>query len=164
MALLGNIMWFLLGGWLLFLLYTAVAIILFPFFVPIFRIARYSLFPFGKSIVTKGQLNKYRELTGSQTEGGTASQDVEATKTATHDVSGLLNVVWVLTFGWFLALVHLLGSILNLSFFFLIVTIPNIAGHWKMIRVAFMPFNKVIVPEQVANEMEVELAKVKLNI
>ena len=61
MALLGNIIWFLMGGWLLFIIYTLAAILFFPVFVPIFRIARYSLFPFGKSIVSQDELNKYRE-------------------------------------------------------------------------------------------------------
>jgi len=153
MALLGNIIWFLMGGWLLFILYTLAATLFFPVFVPIFRIARYSLFPFGKDIVSQGDLNKYRELQGSPTENS-----------ATKSLSGVLNIVWMLTFGWILALTHLGASILNLCLIFLIVTIPNISGHFKMIRIAFMPFNKVIIPKALAEEIEVEIAKGKLKI
>jgi uncharacterized membrane protein YccF (DUF307 family) len=49
-----------------------------------------------------------------------------------------------------LALVHLSASFLNLCFFWTIIAIPNIGGHWKLIRVAFLPFNKVIVSSGVA--------------
>jgi len=164
MALLGNIIWFLLGGWLLFLLYTVAAIIFFPVFVPIFRIAKYSLFPFGKGIISQSQLNKYRELTGSKSEDDAATQVVDTTKTVAQGVSGVLNILWMITFGWLLALVHLLSSIANLFLFFLIITIPNISGHWKMMKIAFMPFNRVIVPKQLAEEIEIEVAKGKLKI
>jgi len=164
MALLGNIIWFLLGGWLLFLLYTLAAIFFFPVFVPIFRIAKYSLFPFGKGIVTQNQLTKYRELNASKSEGDATSQVVDATKTVAQGVSRMLNILWMFTFGWILALVHLLASISNLALFFLIITIPNIGGHWKMMKVAFLPFNRVIVPKQLSEEIEIEIAKGKLNL
>jgi uncharacterized membrane protein YccF (DUF307 family) len=69
-----------------------------------------------------------------------------------------------LTFGWALALVHLLASFANLCLFFLIVTIPNIGGHWKLIRVAFLPFNKVIVPSRVAQDIREDLARSRLGL
>ena len=49
MALLGNIIWFILGGWFLFILYAIAAVIFFPMFLPLFRIAKYAAFPFGRS-------------------------------------------------------------------------------------------------------------------
>ena len=153
MRLLGNIFWFLLGGWLLFLSYFLAACIFFPVFIPLFRLAKYSLWPFGKDVVTQQQLRDYREASGS-----TAGLEVGTT------LGGILNLIWMLTFGWILALTHLLSSIGNLLFFWLIVTIPNISGHWKMIRVAFMPFNKVIVPTQLAEEIETVIAKRKLDL
>jgi len=54
--------------------------------------------------------------------------------------------------------------LVNAIFFWLIVTIPNIGANFKLIRVAFMPFNKVIVPKKVAEEIEEEIIKKKLNI
>ena len=138
---------------MIFILYTLAAILFFPVFIPIFRIARYSLFPFGKSIVTQDELSKYRGLQGSPKEDSAAKK-----------LSGVLNIVWMLTFGWVLALTHLGASIGNLCLFFLIVTIPNIGGHLKMIRIAFMPFNKVIIPKALAEEIEVAIAKDKLTI
>jgi len=158
MRLLGNILWFILGGWLLFIIYTIAAIIFFPVFLPIFRIAKYSLFPFGKEIVYQKHLNKYRELTNED------ATDPEAIKKVTQGAGKIFNILWVLTFGWILALTHLGAAILNVFLFFLIVTIPNIGGHWKMMKIAFMPFNTVIVPEKIAEEIKQKIIKGKLNI
>ena len=164
MILIGNILWFLLGGWFLFIGYTFAAIIFFPIFLPIFRIAKYSLFPFGKAVVYQKQLDKFRELNKSS-----ASEESDASggipiKNVAKGLSGILNILWVLTFGWILALTHLSLAITNLALFFLIVTIPNIGGHWKMMKIAFMPFNTVIVPKKLAEEIEVEITKGNLNI
>jgi len=157
MALLGNILWVLFGGWLLFLVYTLAAVVFFPFFLPIFRMARYALWPYGRGIVTQNQLKKYREITGIKSDDSTGTA-------ALRNVSGLLNILWMLLFGWLLALCHLLAALVNAIFFWLIVTIPNIGANFKLIRVAFMPFNKVIVPKKVAEEIEEEIIKKKLNI
>ena len=114
MTLLGNIIWFVLGGWLLFILYTIAAIIFFPVFLPIFRIARYSLFPFGRSVVYQKDLTKYRELTHSKSEDG---MDTNITKSGLQNANKVLNLIWVLTFGWILALTHLLSAVANVFFF-----------------------------------------------
>ena len=157
MTLLGNIIWFFLGGWALFLGYALGAILFFPMFIPLFRLALYALWPFGREVLTRAQLDRYREIRGLAGESS-------AVDTALKNVSALLNVLWMLTFGWFLALMHLAASFANLCFFFLIVTIPNIGGHWKLIRVAFLPFNKVIVPAGLAREIHDALAKARLGL
>ena len=164
MAFLGNIIWFILGGWCLFLIYTIAAIVFFPVFIPIFRIARYSLFPFGKEIVTQSELNKFRELNASKSDNDAATPVVDSTKKVMQGVGGVLNILWMITFGWVLALMHFVSSIANLLLFFLIFTIPNIGGHWKMMKIAFLPFNRVIVPKQLAEEIKIEIAKGKLKI
>ena len=76
-----------------------------------------------------------------------------------HDLRGNAG-----TFGWMLALAHIICSFANLCFFWTIIAIPNIGGHWKLIRVAFLPFNKVIVPTNVAQEINDGIAKGKLGI
>lgn len=70
----------------------------------------------------------------------------------------------MLTFGWILALAHILSSIANILLFWLIITIPNIAAHWKLMPVAFAPFNKVVVPSEIAAEIRALNAKQKLGI
>ncbi len=154
MRILGNIMWFFLGGWLLFLVYSLAAIIFFPVFFPLFRVARYALWPFGRAVVTQSQLKKYRAIKGLQANDGEIL----------NALGGILNIVWMLTFGWLLALMHIIAAFFNLCMFFLIFTIPNIGGNWKMIRIAFMPFNKVIVPQELAEEIDVVISKANLNL
>jgi uncharacterized membrane protein YccF (DUF307 family) len=157
MRLLGNIIWFFLGGWFIFLMYALSAILFFPVFIPLFRLALYALWPFGRDVVTKAQLDQYR-LSQNR------ANDTSITEEAFKNISGLLNLAWMLTFGWILALSHLVCSFVNLCLFWTIVAIPNIGGHWKLIRVAFMPFNKVIVPSNVAQEITDGIAKAKLGI
>ena len=164
MALLGNIIWFVVGGWLLFILYTLAAIMFLPVFIPIFRIAKYSLFPLGKGIVSQDQLNTYRDLKGTKSDSDNASQALDVAKSATQKVSGVLNILWMFTFGWILALVHLLAAIVNLCLIWLIITIPNIVGHWRMMKISFLPFNRVVVPKQLADDIETEIAKGKLGL
>ena len=154
MRLLGNIMWFFLGGWLLFIAYSLAAIIFFPVFLPLFRVARYALWPFGRAVVTQSDLKKYRAIKGLPADDG------EVLKA----IGGILNIIWLLTFGWLLALTHIVAAFFNLCMFFLIFTIPNIGGNWKMIRIAFMPFNKVIVPQELAEEIDLVISKANLNL
>jgi uncharacterized membrane protein YccF (DUF307 family) len=157
MTLLGNIIWFFLGGFALFLLYGLAAIIFFPAFIPLFRLARYSAWPFGRGVVTRSQMNAYREMKG-------LPSDISEAQSAMQGVSAVLNVLWLLTFGWIIAVAHLVASLINLCMFFLVITIPNIVGNWKLMPVALMPFNKVIVPKSVEDDIRLTLAKAKLKI
>lgn len=157
MRLLGNILWFILGGWLVFLLYALAAIVFFPMFIPLFRLALYAAWPFGNSVVTQDQLEQYRKITGTH-------KEISAIQKGLRVSSGLLNLLWLLTFGWILALVHFACALFNLMLFWLIVTIPNIGGHWKLMGVALLPFNKVILPSELAREIELTLSKKKLNL
>ena len=157
MRLLGNILWFILGGWLVFLLYALGALIFFPMFVPLFRLAKYAAWPFGRSVVTQAELEKYRAIKGIENESSKMQKALRLS-------SGGLNLLWMFTFGWMLAFVHFISAIINIVLFFLIVTIPNIGGNWKLMRIALMPFNKVIVPDEVAKEINIGISKAKLNI
>lgn len=157
MTLLGNIIWFFLGGWALFLLYSLAAIIFFPVFIPLFRLARYSAWPFGFGVVTRSEMNAYRKMKN-------LPSDISQAQSEMQGVGTILNFLWVITFGWIIALAHFFASLANLCLFFMIITIPNIVGNWKLMPVAFMPFNKVIVPKTVETEMRVALAKAKLKL
>ena len=157
MRLLGNIIWFFMGGFVLFILYAISAIFFFPMFKPLFRLALFALWPFGRDVVTKAQLDQYKAAKN-------LSNDTSVTEETLKNISGIFNLLWMFTFGWILALTHLACSFFNLLFFWTIVAIPNIGGHWKLIRVAFLPFNKVIVPSGVAQEIKDGIAKAKLGI
>ena len=161
MAFLGNLLWFIFGGWLLFIVYTLGAIIFFPIFIPIFRLARYAAWPFGRSVVTQSDLQTYRELSGT-------GEDITNIQAALRVTSGLINIVWMFTAGLVLACLHIVCALANLVPALTIIGIPlaiaNFLGNFKMVPVALMPLNKVIVPSALADEIRVTVAKGQLGI
>ena len=60
------------------------------------------------------------------------------------------NVVWIIFFGWELALMHLLaGALLMIT----IIGIPFGVACWKMIPLSLLPLGRGIVPiSSVAND------------
>ena len=122
MRLILNLIWFVLCGLWLAIGYALagllcfVLIITIPFGFAAFRIADYALWPFGRSILPR------------QT-AGVAS------------VVG--NVIWVLLFGWWLAIAHLAtGAMLCLT----IIGIPLGLANFKLIPISLVPLGVRIVP------------------
>jgi uncharacterized membrane protein YccF (DUF307 family) len=117
-----NIIWLVLSGLWLAILYViagviaCVLIITIPFGIASFRIAGYALWPFGRQIVRRG-------------DAGAAS--------------AIGNVLWVLLFGWWLALAHLLTGI---ALCLTIIGIPLGLGNFKLIPVSLTPLGREIVP------------------
>ena len=117
-----NIIWLLFGGLWMAIGYLAAALISFlliitiPFGFAALRIASYALWPFGRTIVDK------------PTAG-----------------TGILvgNVVWILLFGWWLAIGHLLSAA---AMAITIIGIPLALANLKLIPVSLMPLGKEIVP------------------
>ena len=157
MVFLGNVLWFALGGWLIGTVYFLGAIILFPLFPFLWPLVKYSYWPFGKVPVSRSALADYKQHAGIVEEMTKFDQ-------ASRVVRILGNFVWILTFGWILAILHILAAALNILFVWTIVTIPNIAGHLRLIGVAFRPFGRLIVPSSLAEEINVGAAKNKLGI
>lgn len=121
MRLLLNIIWFVFGGFWLALGYAFAALICFiliitiPFGVASLRIAVYALWPFGKTVVRRG-------------DAGVAS--------------AVGNVIWVILFGWWLALGHLITGV---AMCLTIIGIPLGLANFKLIPVAFLPLGREIV-------------------
>ncbi|MGK2936734.1 MAG: YccF domain-containing protein [Solirubrobacteraceae bacterium] len=121
MRLLLNIIWFVFGGLWLALGYALAALICFiliitiPFGVASLRIAVYALWPFGKTVVRRG-------------DAGIAS--------------AVGNVIWVILFGWWLALGHLITGV---AMCLTIIGIPLGLANFKLIPVAFLPLGREIV-------------------
>lgn len=118
MGCLGNILWFLCGGfvsglsWLLIGLLWCITIIGIPVGVQCFKLAGLSFFPFGKEV-------DY---------GGGAS-------------SLILNVLWLLVSGLPLALEHI---ILGCTLCITIIGIPFGLQHFKLAKLALMPFGATV--------------------
>jgi uncharacterized membrane protein YccF (DUF307 family) len=119
MSTLGNILWVIFGGIIIFFEYIFSGLILcctiigIPMGLQCFKIAIASLVPFGKKIVDKE---------------GTSGV-----------LSFLLNLVWILIGGIWIALSHLL---FGLIFCLTVIGIPFGLQHFKLMRFGFMPFGK----------------------
>jgi uncharacterized membrane protein YccF (DUF307 family) len=117
MSLPMNILWFLLGGFVIFFAYLLGAVLLcltivgIPFGVACFRLAGLAAAPFG------------REIREKEPPGG--------------PVAVLLNILWILLPGLELAVIHLL---LALVFAITIIGLPFALQHLKMTRLALLPF------------------------
>lgn len=123
MRTLLNIIWFLFGGfwlWLMYILAGIVAcifIITIPAGVACFRIANYVVWPFGKRVV--------------DTPGAGAG-------------SALMNIVWFIVAGVWLAIGHILTA---LAQSITIVGIPVAIANIKMIPITCFPFGKTVVTD-----------------
>jgi uncharacterized membrane protein YccF (DUF307 family) len=122
MRLILNVIWFVLCGLWLAIGYALAGLICFvliitiPFGFAAFRIANYALWPFGRSILPR------------QTAGV---------------ASVIGNVLWVLLFGWWLAIGHLVtGALLCLT----IIGIPLGLANFKLIPISLVPLGVRIVP------------------
>jgi uncharacterized membrane protein YccF (DUF307 family) len=118
---LGNVLWFILAGWWLALLYAlwgviaCVLIVTIPFGIASFRLAGYALWPFGRQVVVSGRAG-IPSLIG--------------------------NILWIVLFGWHLFVAHLVaGVILCVT----IVGIPFGIAAFKMSILALIPLGTRVV-------------------
>ena len=117
-----NVIWLVLEGFWMALAYIAAGIICFvliitiPFGIAAFRIAGYVLWPFGRTVER-------------QPRAGVGSM--------------IGNVLWVILFGWWLAIGHLVaGVLLCLT----IIGIPLGLASFKIIPITLLPLGTQIVP------------------
>jgi uncharacterized membrane protein YccF (DUF307 family) len=119
MRTLGNILWIILGGieiaiaWALVGLICYVTIIGIPLGRQAFKMAGLTLVPFGQHV-------EY---------GGGAP-------------SLVMNILWVILIGWWMALAYVCAGILNMI---TIVGVPFGVQSFKMAKLAFWPFGAQIV-------------------
>jgi uncharacterized membrane protein YccF (DUF307 family) len=129
MSLILNILWFIFGGWIAGLTWLfagvllALTIVGLPWAQAAFRIGIFSFMPFGKQVVPR------RVLTGRDDIG-------------TGPMGFLLNVVWFVLGGWYIALAHLVIGVVQLI---LIITIPFGLQHLKLAAIALAPIGKEVI-------------------
>lgn len=117
-----NVIWLVFEGLWMAIAYAVagllcfVLIITIPFGIAAFRVARYVLWPFGRTIERRPT-------------AGVAS------------VVG--NVLWVILFGWWLALGHLISGI---ALALTIIGIPLAVASFKIIPITLLPLGVRIVP------------------
>lgn len=119
MSCLGNIIWFLFGGfisglsWCVAGILWCITIVGIPIGVQCFKFATLSFFPFGKDV-------EYR--------GGVGSL--------------IVNILWILFSGAALAIEHLTFGLL---FCITIIGIPFGLQHFKLAKLALMPIGAEII-------------------
>jgi uncharacterized membrane protein YccF (DUF307 family) len=118
MSLLGNIIWLIFGGFVTGLGYILGGLLLcltivgIPFGLKAMRLGAAALAPFGKEVIPDERGEGLLPL--------------------------LLNVIWILLFGWEIALAHLVSAaILAIT----IIGIPFAKQHFKLIPASFAPFS-----------------------
>jgi uncharacterized membrane protein YccF (DUF307 family) len=115
-----NVVWLVFGGFFLALGYALAGLICFllivtiPFGIAAFRMANYTLWPFGRDVVRRP-------------EAGVAS--------------AIGNVLWVILFGWWLALGHITAAIAQ---FVTIIGIPLGLANLKLVPVSLFPLGAEI--------------------
>ena len=110
-----NVVWLVFGGLLLAAGYAIAGLICFllivtiPFGIAAFRMANYALWPFGRDVVRRP-------------DAGIAST--------------IGNVLWVILFGWWLALGHITAAIAQ---FVSIIGIPLGLANLKLVPISLFP-------------------------
>lgn len=121
MKTLGNIIWLVFGGILVFIEYLVsslllcVTIIGIPFGLQTLKLALLALWPFGQEVIDNGN--------------------------SSGCLSVIMNVIWIFIGGIWICLTHLFfGVLLCIT----IVGIPFGRQHFKMAALALAPFGKTI--------------------
>ncbi|MCK5690531.1 YccF domain-containing protein [Myxococcota bacterium] len=119
MSLLGNIIWFLAGGFIAFVGYMVAALLFMitiigiPFGIQAFKLGGAMLAPFGKEITPLPDANSFLRI--------------------------IFNLFWLFLVGWELAINHLVwGVILSIT----IIGLPFGMQHFKLIPLALFPFGQ----------------------
>jgi uncharacterized membrane protein YccF (DUF307 family) len=124
-----NIIWLVLAGFWMAILYVLAAVICFiliitiPFGIASLRIALFALWPFGRTVVR-------RPTAGA--------------------ASAVGNVIWLLLCGWWLALGHLITGV---ALCVTLIGIPLGLANFKLIPVSLRPFGRDIVSVEQAAAM-----------
>jgi len=129
MRAIGNLLWFIFGGflmglaWWLFGILAFVTIIGIPWGKACFVIGQFTFLPFGREAISRKDLNQKDDI-------GTG-------------LLGLLgNIIWFIFAGAWLAIGHIVSA---LACFITIIGIPFGIQHLKLAGLALAPIGKTIV-------------------
>ncbi len=134
MRTLGNIIWFLLGGvfmgllWWLFGILAFISIIGIPWGRACFVMGNFSFFPFGKEAVSRDELTNEMDI-------------------GTSPLGVIGNVLWFVFAGLWLAIGHILSAA---ACFVTIIGIPFALQHLKLAVISLAPIGKTVVTSEEA--------------
>jgi uncharacterized membrane protein YccF (DUF307 family) len=128
LSVLLNLLWIVFGGlhmalaWLIAAAIMAITIVGLPWCFAAVRLARYTLLPFGQTVVS-------REAAAGPGAGG-------------GPLGVVGNLIWFVFAGWWLALAHLgTAALLAIT----IVGLPFAWAHLKLAGLALWPIDRVVV-------------------
>ena len=133
MRVIGNFLWFILGGiimglaWWLVGLIAYVTVVGIPWGKACFVIGQFAFFPFGKEAISRKELGQKEDI-------GTSGFGVVG------------NIIWFIFAGVWLAIGHVLSAVLN---FITIIGIPFGIQHLKLAGIALAPIGKTLVTKEV---------------
>ncbi|MEZ4270434.1 MAG: YccF domain-containing protein [Myxococcota bacterium] len=119
MTLLGNIIWFIFGGffaclgYLLAGLFLCLTVIGIPFGLQAIKIGIAVLAPFGKNIIETPDANSTLRI--------------------------VFNILWIIFFGWEIAIAHAVSALILAV---TIIGIPFALQHLKLIPLSLIPFGR----------------------
>ncbi|HEX3347653.1 MAG TPA: YccF domain-containing protein [Acetobacteraceae bacterium] len=125
-----NVLWIVSGGiwmaaaWAIAAVLLAITIVGLPWSMAAFRIAAYTLLPFGYRVVPREEYFGVADL-------------------GTGPLGFIGNVLWFVLAGWWLALGHLAVA---LGLAVTIIGLPFAWAHLKLAALALWPIGRVIVP------------------
>lgn len=123
-------------GWLFVTAVSILLIVTLPYTRGCWEITKMSLAPFGKDIIHV----KYLEETSSVANG----------------LGTVLNIVWFILFGWWLAILHLTTGIAQCL---TIIGIPCGLANFKLIPVSLSPVGIRVVPIELAQDIRLKQAQ-----
>ena len=125
-----NILWFILGGfvaglaWMVGGVVLAVTIVGLPWVPAVFRIGLFAFAPFGRHAIPRDLVNGRGDL-------GTGGMGL------------ILNVIWFVFAGWYIALAHL---VIGIAQAITLIGIPFALQHFKLAGLALAPVGKTLRP------------------
>lgn len=132
LRLIFNILWFVLGGFVMGLAWWLIGLICFisiigiPFGRACFVMGELAFWPFGQDTINRRYLTKQTDL-------------------GTGVLGSLGNIIWFLLFGIWLAIGHLFHAVVC---FLTIIGIPFGLQHLKLAGLALAPIGKTVINKQ----------------
>ena len=151
MRFIGNIIWFVFGGWYLAIgwilgaIIFAISIIGLPITRAAIEMAKMSAFPFGKDVVHIREIDQ-KELSGTTAITGT--------------IGFIANILWLLSFGWALFLMYLAAGIITCL---TIIGIPFGIQAFKLAGISFWPVGRRVVTKEMAATLRQRAASKELD-
>lgn len=150
MRFAGNVIWFVLGGfeialiWLIGAVVFALSIIGLPMARAAFEMAKLSAWPFGKDVVHVRELD---------------NRGLSVLTATTGTIGFIVNIIWAVTFGPILFVAYLIAGVINCA---TLIGIPLGLQSFKLAGISLWPVGRRVVTKELAQVARYANAEQKL--